>query len=164
MQTQHFEVAPWSKLVRIATTFTLVLMVGIIAAGLFSGPRGLLVWQISMVWIPLAFIVVSPLFMIRGYTLDEKRVRVQRLGWYSTIDLREMQEVRYVPEAMKGAWRLCGNGGLFCLSGLFKNKELGNFRAFVTNSETTVVINAGGKNVVVSPKEPEAFVAALAQG
>lgn len=161
MKTRPFQAAPWSWSIWLATGFVYVLMLGILIAGLFTGPRELIVWQLSMVALPIAFILISPFFMVRGYELDGETLRVQRLGWHSSVALRNIAAVEHDPEAMKGAWRTCGNGGLVCFAGRFRSKRLGKFRPFVTNPRYSVVIQTDRDTYVVSPAEPEAFAKAV---
>lgn len=162
MNSTYFPAAPMSALIRWATVFTYVLMIIIIGFGLFTGPRDLVVWTLSMVVMPLGFMAIGPLFMVRGYTLERDRLRIQRLGWSSSVDLADLQEFRADPDAMKGGWRICGNGGLFCFSGYFRSKKLGNFRPFVTDPNCSVVLRTARKTLIVSPEDPEHFMAALA--
>lgn len=161
MYQQHLPAAPWSLFVRIVTPFTLLLMAAILAIGLAKGPAEFWRWQFPMVGLPLTFLVASPFFVIRGYVLEEGGLRVQRLGWHSRVDLRHVRGVRHDPAAMKWAFKLFGNGGLFCFAGLFRSKALGNFRAFVTDPKNAVVIETDGRTYVVSPRDPEGLVKAL---
>lgn len=163
MNSSYFPAAPMSALIRGATVLTYALMIVIIGVGLITGPRELVVWILSMVVMPLGFMAIGPLFMVRGYTLERDRLRIQRLGWSSSIDLADLWEFRADPEAMKGGWRICGNGGLFCFSGYFRSKKLGNFRPFVTDPKCSVVLRTARKTFIVSPEDPERFVTALSE-
>lgn len=161
MYRQYFPAAGWSVLLRCLTFLSMAILVGVFTVGILTGPQDLWVWQLSMTGIPLAVVLISPLFIVRGYLLEEGNLRVQRLGWFSTIDLRQLETVRHDPEAMRGAWRLFGNGGLFCFAGLFRSKRLGNFRAFVTSAGNSVIIRTAQRTWVVSPSDPEALVTAI---
>jgi hypothetical protein len=163
MSSQYIPAAPMSPLIRVATAFTYALMTMILGFGLFSGPRELVVWILAMVAMPISFMLLSPLFMVRGYLVEGNQLRIQRLGWCSTIDLSTLRDFYVDPDAMKGGWRVCGNGGLFCFSGYFRSKKFGYFRPFVTNLKSCVVIRTAQKTVVVSPAEPEALIAALTE-
>ena len=163
MYNQHIPAAPLSTVIKAATLLTCVILAVIIAMGIFTGPRGVWIWPLSMVGMPVAILLLAPLFMVRGYVLESDRLRIQRLGWSSSIDLRQVRDFYRDPEAMKGAWRLCGNGGFFCFSGYFRSKKLGNFRPFVTNPGHAVVILTAEKTWVVSPRDPESLVTLLAE-
>ena len=161
MNSPYFPSAPMSTLIRGATIFTYAVLAVIIGFGLFTGPRELVVWTLSMVVMPLGFMAIGPLFMVRGYTLERDRLRIQRLGWSSSVDLGDLQGFHIDSEAMKRSWRICGNGGLFCYSGYFRSRKLGSFRPFVTDPKRSVVLRTAQKTYIVSPADPERFVAAL---
>jgi hypothetical protein len=63
---------------------------------------------------------------------------------------------------MKGSWRTWGNGGMFAISGHFAGSGLGRYRAFVTDSSRTVVLETSRGIVVVSPDDPGRFVDGIA--
>jgi hypothetical protein len=47
---------------------------------------------------------------------------------------------------------------VFSFTGLFRNRTLGMYRAFVTDPRRAVVLRLPRRTVVVSPADPEAFV------
>ncbi len=47
---------------------------------------------------------------------------------------------------MRGSLRLFGNGGMFSITGLYRNRALGNYRAFVTDLKKTVVLRFMKRN------------------
>lgn len=161
MDREYYPAARWCGLLHLATWLCMALMAGLLAAGLWTGPREMPVWTLFMVGMPLAFLVISPLFAVRGYAFENGNLRVRRLGWSSNLELGRVEEVYADPDAMKRSIRLFGNGGLFCFAGLFRNKALGNYRAFVTNPAHAVVIRTEDRVIVVSPRDPAALVAAV---
>lgn len=70
---------------------------------------------------------------------------------------------RFEPEVLQGTIRLFGNGGLFSITGWFRNKSLGVFRAFLTDPNRTVVLRYSDRVVVISPEHPEQFVRTLSE-
>jgi hypothetical protein len=62
---------------------------------------------------------------------------------------------------MKGSIRLFGNGGLFSFTGLYRNKKLGNYRAFVNDWHKCVILRFAKRTIVVSPNDPDGFVAVV---
>lgn len=153
--------APWSRTLRGMTAVALAILAGIALIGLLTGPRQLLVWQLSMVWFPIVFGIVSAFFVVRGYSIDGQAIRVVRLGWSVHLPLEGIESVALEPEALRGALRIFGNGGLFAFSGLFWSRKLGRFRAFATDPARSVVIRWAGRTVVLTPDDPARFVAHL---
>lgn len=108
--------------------------------------------------VPVAVVVITGLFVVRGYSVAPGELRVQRLLWTTRVPLTGLTEVAFRPNVMRGSVRWFGNGGLYAFTGLFQNRELGRYRAFVTDYARTVVLRIGRRTVVVSPSAPEAFV------
>ncbi len=111
--------------------------------------------------VPLLLATGSSFFIIRGYIVTKETLFVQRFVWNSRIDLSDLKSYEIDREAMKGSIRTFGNGGLFCIAGYFHNKKLGHYRAFATNPELSVVLHFSNRTVVVTPDNPQQFVAAL---
>lgn len=145
--------APWSPLLRLVSIGVTVLMVGVSVALWITdqSPR-------ALCFLPVGVAAISVLFVIRGYTVVAGVLEIHRLLWTTRISLEGLKEVRSEPGAMRGSLRLCGNGGLFSFTGWFRNKPLGIYRAFVTDTHRTVVLRLAKRTLVVSPADPEAFV------
>jgi hypothetical protein len=62
---------------------------------------------------------------------------------------------------MRRSLRLFGNGGMFGITGLYRNKTLGTYRAFVTDPRQSVVLQMTSRVVVISPAYPRAFLGDL---
>jgi Bacterial PH domain len=108
--------------------------------------------------IPLAALVGSALFTIRGYTLAPRQLLVQRLLWSTRVPLAGLERAWHDPHAMDRSIRLFGNGGFLSISGLFRNRTLGRYRAYATDPGRAVVLALGGRTVVVTPGEPRVFL------
>ena len=106
--------------------------------------------------IPL-IIIVTWLFSVRGYILEEGVLQVQRPFWTTAISLPPDTVFRAEPEIRKGLWRTAGNGGLFGYTGWYRNRSLGSFRAYVTSWSNAVSITSEstGFRAVISPEDPE---------
>ena len=108
--------------------------------------------------------VGAAIFMVRGYIVEESKLVIRRLGWNSTIPLRDLRQVEYAPGAIAGFPRkVFGNDGMFSMVGWFRNKRLGTFRAYVTKPQNAVVLRFENRTVVVTPDRPEEFVDAVKQ-
>jgi len=78
------------------------------------------------------------------------------------VPLAGLQSATFTPDVMRRSLRLFGNGGMFSITGWYRNSALGTYRAFVTDLKNTVVLRfATQKTIVVSPENPEAFAAEL---
>jgi hypothetical protein len=112
----------------------------------------------------LPVLVLSCLpFMIRGYAIADDAILILRLFWNTRLDRNGLKSAEFVPRAMNKSLRICGNGGGFSFTGWYWSKSLGFHRAFVTDLNGTVVLHHGTHKVVISPDQPEDFVATLCQ-
>jgi hypothetical protein len=145
------------------TVGSTVLLVAISALQAAVLPRHLLggwPWLIGTA-LPLLVPLVSALFVIRGYTVEPAMLRVQRLLWHTDVPLDGLQTAWASPEAMSGSLRIFGNGGLYSLSGHFRNSRLGKFRAFAMDPQNAVVLEFPDRKVVVTPESPQEFLRQL---
>jgi hypothetical protein len=152
--------APWGRFLIVTSAFASALLIGVcvLMAWKIREPRAL---GLAMAALAPAILGGSLLFVVRGYRLDGARLYVRRLLWETVVDLRGLESVERVPSSWMKSIRLFGNGGLFSVSGTFWNRELGRYRAFVTDHANAVVLRISGRTVVVSPGQPEEFVQAL---
>ena len=111
----------------------------------------------SLVLLFLILLVALP-FIVRGYAVSDDMLIIRRLGWETRFPLADLKSVDVSPNVMRGAIRLCGNGGIFSFTGLYRNKALGNFRSFANDGGKTVVLRFAKQTIVVSPDNPEKFV------
>ncbi|WP_299412362.1 PH domain-containing protein [Acaryochloris sp. IP29b_bin.148] len=150
--------APWGMSLKIISSVTSVLLIGIALIGLLTGPKGNWIWILSMVIIPLGILIVTALFTVRGYVLTPDALLVKRLVWTTPIPLQELTTVEADSNAMEGSIKTFGNGGLFSFSGSFRNKRLGPYRALATDIRHCVVLKFDRKAIVITPEKPLAFV------
>jgi hypothetical protein len=109
----------------------------------------------------LALLLGGIAFTTSGYSLDGSTLKIRRLFWSTKVDLTDLQSAEHNPAALKGSLRLFGNGGFFGVSGLFRNKALGRYRAWITDPSRAVVLRFADRVVVVSPEPPQEFVRAI---
>lgn len=150
--------ATWGKSLKVTTLLTCFLFPAIFSFGAYMSQNMRAEWKTGMVLLPFVTIAISALFSIRNYRLQENQLIIQRLGWQTTIELVDLNSVEANPHAMSKSIRLFGNGGLFCFSGLFRNKLLGKYRAFATSPRNSVVLRFPNRTIVVTPEDPESFV------
>jgi PH (Pleckstrin Homology) domain-containing protein len=151
---QSFRAAPWSRPLKIMSLVSLLLLSVIayfvrrtVPASLHGGlDRKLIVLLV------LATPAIAVLFIVAGYELDARALRVRRLLWSTSLPLAGIERAWHDPWAMKGSLRVFGNGGMFSITGLFQSKRLGRYRAFVTDPSRAVVLVRGRSTLVLSPE------------
>lgn len=148
--------APWGKTLRGSSAVLVVLAV--------AYPVGMSFLPGVPSWVPwlLPVIVLGCLpFVVRGYAITGDEILIRRLFWTTRLDCSGLTSAEAQPRAMSGSLRTCGNGGGFSFTGWYWNKNLGAYRAFVTDPDRTVVLRFGKRTLVVSPEAPEDFAAEL---
>jgi Bacterial PH domain len=153
--------APWSKKLSYTTLLSVILLFGFTILGriIVHGAGRFSAFMVT--GFPLLLAGGSSFFIIKGYIVSGDTIFVQRLFWNSRIDLDGLVSCEVDPKAMAGSIRTFANGGLFCIAGYFRNDKLGKYRAFVTHPSLSVVLYFKDHTIVVTPDNPEQFVAAL---
>jgi Bacterial PH domain len=161
----HFR-APWSKSLIVASTFATLVCLGVSYA-LWTLPliRGgsaesMRFW---LVLLPLAVIFICALFTVRGYSISNRELAIHRLVWTTQVSLQGLREASFDPNATHRSIRTFGNGGFFSFTGYFRNRQLGSYRAFMTDRRRAVVLRFASSVIVVSPDRPEDFVNTISQ-
>ena len=166
--------APWGRSLLVGSIVQVALLLAVGAAPVFfaaldpePGPRK---WLVAFfgVAIPLVILALAARYAVRGYSVTDDSVSVHRLGWSSSLPLDQLVSATVSPYAMRRSVRELGNGGLFSYTGGFHNVELGSYRAFVTDQARTVVLRFPDRAdrdrvIVMSPDDPDAFVALLSE-
>lgn len=154
--------APWGNPLRIISLMLVILSVASIAATSYLRPFISSAFLAPVIQWLLPVIVLGCLpFTIRSYTITEDAILIRRLFWTTRLSRRGLTSAEFLPQAMKGGLRTCGNGGAFSFTGWYWSKSLGFYRAFVTDLNRTVVLRFGKRIMVISPEEPENFVREL---
>ncbi|MBZ0112291.1 MAG: PH domain-containing protein [Thermoanaerobaculia bacterium] len=148
--------APWSTVVKVISALVTVLLIGISIA--VSQNFGV---TIAAAVLPVVVLGGSALFTVRGFEIVGSEILVQRLLWQTRIDLGGVERIWASALAMEKSWRVFGNGGLYSISGLFRNRRLGSYRAFAVDPKNAVVLEWEDHRVVVTPGRPLDFVEAL---
>ena len=102
-------------------------------------------WLLMLV--PLATLLASAAFMVRGYVLTDASLIIVRPGWQNRLDLSRLTSATVDADALSRSLRLFGNGGFFSFTGWFRNKKLGVYRAFATDTKRAVVLRFSDKTV-----------------
>ncbi len=155
--------APWGTVLVVMSLLVTVLCIGISAGAwwaTFAGQQPSLIRCAAL--LPVALLLVTVLFTIRGYAITPDAILVHRLLWDTKLPRVGLESAQVEPDAMRGSLRTFGNGGGFSFSGFYYSKRLGSYRAFVTDLHRTVVLRYANRRVVLSPDAPEDFVRDLA--
>jgi len=151
--------APWSRSLRYTTAVSFILLVAVMITGLLAFPRQLHIARLILVVVPLAVLLGTVPFAVRGYILTESCIEVRRLGWSSILPLAGLVSIAGVPEGLRGCVRIFGNGGLFAITGWFWNRKIGRFRAYATDPGRIVLLEyANRRKVVVTPHDVQHFI------
>ncbi len=163
---QRFEAAPWPVSLKVVSALATVALLGA-AGALFwmplPGTRDPFAAALSRLvfLLPPAILLGGLLFLVRGYELDTTGLYVERLLWRTSVGLDHLTRAWHEPTAMRRSLRLFGNGGLFSITGIFRNGALGRYRAFVTDPKQAVVLRYESRVVVVSPANPDEMLGFL---
>jgi hypothetical protein len=164
--TETFAPAPTGPRVRLTTS----LVAGLAAVILIVDLCVYLGWgdparQHFILAGPLVGLLVLGIWLgarIRAYRLEGGTLVVERLLHSPRIALDGLVAVEPERDAMAGAIKTFGNGGLGAISGRFRNRKHGPFRAYVTSLDHCVVLRWPDRRaVVLSPARVYPFLAAV---
>ena len=164
MSNKGFYTVPfvWSRSVWVITFSFFILWVGISAFMLYEiftqteniEPLvGLIVFNLIMLPTMLACEGLAP----QRLEIGESQIVVLRRYQSIVIDRNEIKSIEKLPEnAMRGAIRTGGVGGLFGFYGKYYTRSIGSFSLYATGSDNLFLIRKwDGKNVVVACAEPD---------
>lgn len=106
----------------------------------------------------------SLLFRIRYYEVTPDQVVIYGTGWKRSLARRDIIRAERLKNAFQGAWRIFGNGGIWCVSGRFKSRDLGKFRAYVSDPKRVVLIVLRDDVILISPSDPNRFLKTIGAG
>ena len=154
----HTHKAPWGKPLIIVSALVAVLCIGAAVATplVLPGEAGFHVHLLR--WLPPGLLLGMLPFVVRSYTITDDAILIRRLFWNTRLERRLLVSAEIAPKVMNKSLRACGNGGGFSFTGWYWNRQLGLYRAFVTDLNRTVVLKFRLRNIVVSPENPAAFV------
>jgi len=153
--------ATWGgPLIAMSSVLVVFCVVAVVAAAWLVGKAPAAAVLLVQWMLPVIVLACLP-FMIRGYAVTRDAILIRRLFWTTRLERAGLQSAEYQPKAMRGSLRTFGNGGGFSFTGRYWSKSLGHYRAFVTDLNRTVVLRFHHRTVVLSPCEPEDFVAEL---
>lgn len=148
MNEQIYEAAPLDAMAKGITLFSAVLMIGI---GFMISNIGL------MVSLLLLMGGITYLFSVKKYRISDKHITVIHPLWEKNWLMADLTDTS-TPQMGISSIRLFGSGGLFGYLGWFRNRDLGNYLAYVTDRANMVGLHFGTRTVVISPADPLIFI------
>ncbi len=157
-----FPPAPAGGLVRFMTTLSLLIAVlapGAAAVAVLLEPSRP-PWPVFVAFgtLPVVVVLIWMTAHIRGFRIEGAELLVELPLRTTRFSLSGLESVVADREALRGARRVAGNGGLGAITGRYRSRRLGPFRAFVTDSEHAVVLRWSGRCLVISPEQHSFFV------
>src|SRR5687768_9050862 len=107
---------------------------------MFATVRPPLLAAALLIGLPPLLVAVAFASRVRGYTLTEDTITVQRGFGFTRLPLAGLRSVSGDVEAMRGSVRVLANGGVFSFTGRYWNMKLGWYRAFATDPSRAVVL------------------------
>ncbi len=114
----------------------------------------------------VAFIILIAFihsFRITGFKVTSTSIVITRLIKDTYILISEIQSIERDPSPMRNfTLRLFGMSGIYGSQGIFWNKELGVFRAYVMSANNVIDLQLkNGKHVFISPHPKDEFIKIL---
>jgi hypothetical protein len=112
----------------------------------------------------VGLVVVLPIVFFQRvlrYRVTSDALEVVRPGRVNRFPFADLQAVNVDPRAMEWAFKIFGNDGAGAITGQFRSRKLGVFRALVTDRDRSVVLRWPDLTLVVSPDRPEEFADAV---
>ncbi len=106
---------------------------------------------------------ISFAFSPINYKVSAEKLTIHRLFIDVNIDRNQIKSIELLDkEKMGWVFRTFGVGGLFGYYGKFANTKLGSMTWYATRRDKTVLIETiDKKKIILTPDEPEKFVAHL---
>lgn len=97
-----------------------------------------------------ALILLAAIAVMPIYIEESEKYYKLRLLFFPIIFQKSEYRVREVaPETLKGSIRTFGSGGLFGFTGYFRNKSLGKYTAFISNTRKPLLLFSNGKKKII---------------
>jgi hypothetical protein len=159
--------APIGRRVRGTTLLIGVIVVGLVVLNFVLAfmhrmpEREFWILVVAPVGILAVLVPVALFSQVLGYRLTADELLILRRHRQNHFPLAGLRSVEVDPTAMEWSIKILGNDGLGAITGRFRNRKLGAYRAFVTDRARAVVLRWPDRCLVVSPDRPEEFAALI---
>ncbi len=162
--------ASWDRGMWVLNSILLLAMAGVtavlVAAALKEMRENTIVWIIgwAAALMPGAVLIIAAVFAPLRYEMRGDNILVKRfLSKAVRIPLDEVYSVEAAnyEYVFKKSFRVMGSGGGFGIYARFTSANLERFKAYMTRRSKLVLINTVDMPFVITPDDPEGFVAAV---
>lgn len=164
--------ASWDRWMWIFNSLLVLLMGGITVMLLIAGICamrenmccGIIVLAASP--LPALILIICAAFAPRKYKITADNILVSRLFAKDVeIPLSKVYSIEPISYkyVFKKSLRIMGSGGGFGIYGDFTSRNLKYFKAYMTRRDKLVLISTTDKPFVLTPDDPEGFIAAVQQ-
>jgi hypothetical protein len=123
-------------------------------------------WAVPIITTVTLFLIyfISFAFSPINYEVSAQHLSIHRLLIDVNIDRNQIKSVELLDKEKLGwVFRTFGVGGLFGYYGKFANTKLGSMTWYATRrNKTVLIVTLDNKKIILTPDEPEKFVAHLA--
>ena len=123
-------------------------------------------WAVPIITTVTLFLIyfISFAFSPINYEVSAQHLSIHRLLIDVNIDRNQIKSVELLDkEDLAWVIRTFGVGGLFGYYGKFANTKLGSMTWYATRrNKTVLIVTLDNKKIILTPDEPEKFVAHLA--
>jgi hypothetical protein len=151
----------YGAMLKLMTAVVVAVLLGTAIIGVVHYRNGAL-YLLGVVAMPLAILLGTFACTVLRYEVSSSGIDVVRPIGRKRI-AGTVAAIGVDDDALKGAIRTFGNGGLFSFNGYYRLAKYGSCRLWVTDLKSLVVIHGDHGCVVVSPAERARFVALVAQ-
>ena len=158
--------ATWGILLKIISIISTILLISLPIFSLFYQPDkgNIYLWYITMIVLPLSLIIIALPFIVLGYSVKGNKLLIHRLGWGNSFDLTNLTTATKQPKVMRRAIRIFGNGGLYSFTGKYREKNIGEYSAYITNFSNCIILEfSNNKKIAISPENGTKFLNKISQ-
>lgn len=148
---------------KVTTTAVLALITVIVGFSLYKiGQTDQEILTITIIPI-IVICIIAYVFRPNNYAVSDDKLLIHRMIKDVEIKRNNIKSVEMIDESkVKNSIRTFGSGGFFGSYGKFWNSTLGSMTWYITRRENFVLVTTNDeKKILLTPDEPEAFVASL---